>query len=443
MPHRTSHNRIPFEPASSSDPERLRQPTDESGRFNELVAELSAAFVRVSLPEIDAEINRSLERIALTLGLDRSTIAEFRPDGFAFFSHGWVSHESYQIVGKSLDANTLLPWTKSRMMAGETIVMSSVDVLPEEAAIDRDNFKILGPKSNVMVPIKVAGDTLTAVGFGSMRQERTWPPRIVEQLQRMAQIFGYAFERKRATNEILRLQNELTHVSRVSTIGELAASIAHELNQPLAAILTNAEAVQSMLQADNPDLEEIKAAIADIIQDDTRAGETIRRLRSLFRRDEFRKSEVDLGEVVDETMRLLQSDAVINNVSFKIDVQQRSIVLADRVQLQQVIVNLVLNAFAAVSEIKEGAREVVIEVPPAEVGWSPIRVRDSGVGIASDLLPRIFDAFFTTKPRGMGMGLAISRSIVEAHGGRLSVSSMPGKQTMFEIRLPTQPETFA
>jgi signal transduction histidine kinase len=198
-----------------------------------------------------------------------------------------------------------------------------------------------------------------------------------------------------------------------------------------------------MLQAENPDLEEIKAAIADIIQDDSRAGETIRRLRSLFRRDEFKKSEVDLSEVVDETMRLLQSDAVINNVAFKIDVRERPIVLADRVQLQQVIVNLVLNAFAAVSEIKEGAREVIIQVPPPEPGWSLIRVHDSGTGIPAELMPRIFDAFFSTKPRGMGMGLAISRSIVEAHGGSLSVSSIPGKQTVFEIRLPTQLESFA
>jgi signal transduction histidine kinase len=443
VPHRTSDNRIPFEPTLAYGSGLTPQPTDESSRFNELVAELCAAFVRVSLPEIDDEINRSLERIARTLGLDRSTIAEFRPDGFAFFSHGWVSHESYQIVGKSLDANALLPWTKARMLAGETVVMPTVDILPDAASIDRDSFKLHGPKSNVMVPIKVSGHTLAAVGFGSMKQERSWPPRIVEQLQRMAQIFGYAFERKRATNEILRLQNELTHVSRVSTIGELAASIAHELNQPLAAILTNAEAVQSMLQAENPDLEEIKAAIADIIQDDSRAGETIRRLRSLFRRDEFKKSEVDLSEVVDETMRLLQSDAVINNVAFKIDVRERPIVLADRVQLQQVIVNLVLNAFASVSEIKEGAREVIIQVPPPEPGWSLIRVHDSGTGIPAELMPRIFDAFFSTKPRGMGMGLAISRSIVEAHGGSLSVSSIPGKQTVFEIRLPTQLESFA
>ncbi len=410
----------------------------ESSRLNELVAELSTAFVRVPLPQIDEEINRSLERIALSLSLDRSTIAEFKANGFAFFSHGWVRDAHYQVIGESLDTNALLPWTKARMLAGETVIMPRVDELPEEAATDRASFKRYGPKSNVMIPIKVEGVVLAAVGFGTLYRERRWPAQIVLQLQRMAQIFGYAFERKRTTSEIVRLQSELNHVSRVNTIGELAASIAHELNQPIAAILNNAEAVQSMLQTESPDLEEIKAAIVDIIQDDTRAGETIGLLRSLFRHDELKKSELDLGEVVREIGRFVKSDALIRNVSFKLEVQQQPVVLADRVQLQQAIINLVLNAFDAVAEVKEGLREVVVQVAARQFGWVRILVRDSGKGIPTDLMPRIFDTFFTTKSNGMGMGLAISRSIVEAHGGRLSVSSSHGQGSTFEIRLPSQ-----
>jgi hypothetical protein len=115
--------------------------SDESGRFDELVGDLVTAFVRVSLPEIDEEINRSLKRIAIMLHLDRSTIAEFKANGFAFFSHGWVRDEDYRVIGKSLDANALLPWTKAKMLAGETVVMLSVDELPEEAAIDRESLR--------------------------------------------------------------------------------------------------------------------------------------------------------------------------------------------------------------------------------------------------------------------------------------------------------------
>jgi signal transduction histidine kinase len=415
----------------------------EVDHFNELVADLSTAFIRASLPEIDYEINRSLKLIANALSLDRSTIAEFKADGLATFIHGWVNDAHHQVVGQSFDANALLPWTRSKMLAGETVVMTNVDSLPQEAAIDRESFRRYGPKSNVMAPIRIGGEVLAAVGFGALYSERSWPPKIVQQLQRIAEIFGYAFERKRTATEMLRLQQELTYVSRVNTMGELAASLAHELNQPLAAILNNAEAIQNILQTERPDLEEVRAAIGDIIDDDTRAGDTIRQLRSLFRHDDLKRSELDLGDVVGEIGRLVQSDALIRNVSFRIEVQQQSIVFADRVQMQQAIVNLVLNAFDAVGELEEGPREVALQVALREPGWAGVLVRDSGKGISSDMISRIFDTFFTTKSGGMGMGLSISRSIIDAHGGQLSVSSTPGHGATFEIRLPSLSEVLA
>jgi GAF domain-containing protein len=275
----------------------LARPTSlgESGRITALAAEISTSLVRVSFHDIDEEINRWLKHVAVILGLDRCTIAEFKVDGSAFFSHGWVRDDAYRVIGMSLDANTLLPWSKAKMLAGQTIVTSSMDDLPEEAVVDRESQIRFGTKSNVVIPIKVDDVVLAGVGFATTRHNRSWPPTVVQQLQKLAIIFGYAFERKRATHEIMRLQSELTHVSRVNTIGELAASIVHELNQPLAAILNNAEAVQIALQTDNPDLEEVRAAITDIIQDDTRASETSRRLRSLFRHDKLEKINLNLG----------------------------------------------------------------------------------------------------------------------------------------------------
>src|SRR4029077_3547270 len=144
----------------------------------------------------------------------------------------------------------------------------------------------------------------------------------VRRLQTVAEIFGYALERKRVILEVLQLRNELAYISRINTMGELAASLAHEINQPLAAIRSNAEAIQSMLEAQAPDLSEIKAAIADIVSDDARAGDTIRRLRALFRREELAHSELDLGELLQEVSRIMRSDAVIRKVSLNLDLAQ-------------------------------------------------------------------------------------------------------------------------
>jgi signal transduction histidine kinase len=409
----------------------------ETLRFEELIIELAGAFVRVTTDKIDGEINRWLERIVLALGLDRSTIAEINPsNGWATFSHGWA-REPEQIIGKSLDANALMPWVKGKMLAAETVVMPSVDALPDEAAVDRESMRRYGPKSNVMVPIKVGGVVVAAVGFGVLYHERSWPSQLVRQLQTVAEIFGFALERKRVVTEMLKLRNQLTYVSRINTMGELAASLAHEINQPLAAILSNAEAIQSMLETTRPDVDEIRAAVADIVSDDARAGDTIRRLRALFRREELVRSETDLGELLAEVSRIIGSDAVIRNVSLQVDVRHPlRPILADRVQIQQAVINLLLNAFDAVSEAEEHAREVTLSAHEEDSGCLKLIVHDSGRGIEPDALPRIFDAFFTTKPNGMGMGLAISRSIVEAHRGRLSVSSNPGRGTTFEITLP-------
>jgi two-component system sensor kinase FixL len=199
-----------------------------------------------------------------------------------------------------------------------------------------------------------------------------------------------------------------------------------------------------MLESEKPDLEEIRAAVADIVSDDARASETIRRLRALFRHEELARSKLDLGELLEEISRIIRNDAVIRKVSFTLDVRQPlPSVLADRIQIQQVVLNLLLNAFDAVSETEKTPRQVALSAVAEGSGCLKVTVRDSGKGIQADTLPRIFDAFFTTKPGGMGMGLAISRSIVEAHGGRLFVSSNTGNGTAFEITLPVQSEAFA
>jgi signal transduction histidine kinase len=410
---------------------------DEAQRVEKLTVELAGAFIRVTSDKIDEEINHWLKRIALALELDRCTIAEFDPsDSRATFSHGWA-REPGQIIGRSLDADALLPWIKAKMLAGETLAIVSLDALPDKAAVDAESMRRYGVKSDVIAPIKVGGVVVGAVGFETMRHERAWSPLIVRQLETMAEIFGFALERKRTVIEMLQLRSELTYISRINMMGELAASLAHEINQPLAAIRSNAEAIQNMLEIEQPDLDEVKAAIADIVGDDERAGDTIQRLRALFRHEELVRTEIDPGELLEEANRIIRSDAVIRKVPFTLEPHPPlRAILADRVQILQAIINLLINAFDAVAETDQPSRRVTLSALADDSGWLRILVCDSGKGIEPDTLVRIFDPFFTTKPDGTGIGLSISRSIVEGHGGRLSASSTPGHGTTFEILLP-------
>jgi signal transduction histidine kinase len=416
----------------------LQHSADELQRLEVLMAELAAAVLRVTAEDMDAEISRWLKRIATSLALDRSTIAQINPaTGWAFFTHCWARDPDRVITG-ALDLNTALPWTKQKMLAGETVVMSSLNTLPHEAAIDRESFQKYGPKSIVIVPIKVGGTAVGAISFASLNEERSWPRDLVGKFESVAEIFGFALERTRAVAEMLRLRNELSYVSKATALAELAASMAHELNQPLAAILSNAEALQAILASGRPDFEEVKAGLADIIQDDNHAREIIQRVWALFRHKEVIKSKIDVTEMLGEIARILRSEASIRNISLLIDVTQPiPSIIAERVQIRQAIINVVLNAFDAVAGIDDRPREVRVgakQLGPS--GSIQILVGDLGKGIAPAAIPKIFDPFFTTKPHGKGMRLAIAKSIVEAHSGRLSVAFNSERGTTFEIMLP-------
>jgi C4-dicarboxylate-specific signal transduction histidine kinase len=218
-------------------------------------------------------------------------------------------------------------------------------------------------------------------------------------------------------------------------MGELTASLTHQLNQPIAAILMNAEEIQNMLESAQPDLGNIRAAVSDIIEDNLRATETIKGLRSFFRKSEVAKTPLNLRDVVAEVMRMVRSDALFRNVSLTFEAPATQMrVAGDRIHLQQAILNLVLNAFDAVSE-KEGLREVSISIG-ADKDEARIAVRDSGNGVDPAMIAHIFEPFFTTKPKGMGMGLAIVRSIIKAHEGQVSARRNPDRGSTFEIVLP-------
>jgi two-component system sensor kinase FixL len=220
-------------------------------------------------------------------------------------------------------------------------------------------------------------------------------------------------------------------------MGELAASLAHELNQPLTAILSNAQAALRFMAVKPPDLEEVREILKEIVEDNNRASEIIRRIRALVKKEEVEFVAVDLGSVINDVMMLVHSDAVLQNVqiSFKRNADLPH-VRGDRVQLQQVILNLLVNAFDAVKDCPAPDRQVVVRVERDGACMIKVTVRDCGMGLCGDTLDKIFQPFYTTRRDGLGMGLAICRSIIEAHGGRLWAENNPDRGATFCFTVP-------
>ena len=247
-------------------------------------------------------------------------------------------------------------------------------------------------------------------------------------------------ERRRADEALRETQVELAHVTRVTTIGGLAAAIAHEINQPLAAVITNGNACLRWLAGTTPNLDEARQAVGRIIRDGNRASDVIAKIRALLRKTGTEKERLDMNDVIREVVALAQSEIRRNGVALRAQLEgDLPPVLGDRVQLQQVVLNLIMNGIEAMSAVGDRARELIISTQSGEIDQVHVTVQDSGIGLDPKNMERIFDAFYTTKAEGMGMGLAISRSIVENHDGRLWAVPNDGPGATFQFTLLKHP----
>jgi two-component system, LuxR family, sensor kinase FixL len=247
-------------------------------------------------------------------------------------------------------------------------------------------------------------------------------------------------ERKQAEEALRTAQAELAHVARVMTMGELAASIAHEVNQPLSGMMINANASLRWLAAATPNLDEAREALSRIIIDGKRASDVIAKTRALLRKTDMEKEQLNMNDAIREVVTLAQGEVRRNGVALRVELDRNPPrVFGDRVQLQQVILNLVMNGIEALTAVTDRSRDLVIRSRQHESDKVLVAVRDSGIGLDPKSMERIFDAFYTTKSEGLGMGLAISRSIVENHGGRLWAVANDGPGATFQFTLVKHP----
>jgi C4-dicarboxylate-specific signal transduction histidine kinase len=256
------------------------------------------------------------------------------------------------------------------------------------------------------------------------------------------QLLAEMAERKRAEEAYYEAQAELARVTRISALGALAASISHEVNQPLAAVVANADACIMWLSGDPPNLEEARAAVDSIAREGTRASDVVRRIRAIFTKSAPERATLDVNAMVREAAALMEPEAVRNQVTLEtVLTSDLPLAIGDRVQLQQVLVNLILNGVEAMRDTTDRPRRLVVRSEMRRPDEVLVAVRDAGVGIDPKDQRRIFDAFFTTKPEGMGMGLNISHTIVEGHGGRLWAEANRDFGTTFQFTIPASRDT--
>jgi len=274
-------------------------------------------------------------------------------------------------------------------------------------------------------------------------EPRSPNPSETRALELATHLAGIAIERKLAREERERLreaQADLAHINRVTTMGELTASLAHEVNQPIAAAATDANTCLRWLTRDQPDLEEARAAASRVVKDAARAAEIMSRIRSLFKKEISQRELVDVNEIIRGMIELLRSEATRYSVEMRTELSEDlPRIMGDRVQLQQVTMNLIINSIDAMKDV-EGTREIAITSQRAENEQLQVSISDTGIGLPSLRADQIFNAFFTTKPHGTGMGLRISRSIVESHGGRLWAAPNSPRGARFAFTLPTKIE---
>jgi two-component system sensor kinase FixL len=287
--------------------------------------------------------------------------------------------------------------------------------------------------SNVVMGVHKPDGALTWISINSQPIFRPGEPKPYAVVVTFADIS----DRRNAEIEVQRLHQELSHMGRVTMMGELTAALAHELNQPLTAILSNTQAAQRFLAQPQPDLEELRAILADIVADDQRAGEVIGRVRSLMKKGGSERRPLDLNDLIEDVARLVRSDALLKNVLVTLHLQPHlPKVCGDRVQLQQALLNLLVNALDSMKDTPIGERHLCLSATQTDTLSVLITVADRGTGIPPEKMELVFEPFFTSKPEGMGMGLPICRSIIEAHGGRIWVTNNPGRGASFCFSLP-------
>ena len=401
--------------------------------FEALLANLSTRLADVNAASIVTEIESALAQLCEVFSHERCTFSEFDESG-ALQVIASAALPGYAPLPKGPFIH--LPWLHGELRASRVVALHELPVgLPDEAVAEIEFCRHGGLRSHLSVPLRSRGRVAAVLSFSSLREARAWQADVVTRLTILGEIFVSALARARSEDETRRLRRRLWHADRVARVGALTAAIAHEINQPLAAILSNAQAGLARLARGDAPPEALRQILEAVVRDDKRAAETIRSTRAILRRDEERRERIDLAATLREVLHLLGAELSRKGVSLEAELAEGCWVSANRTQIAQVALNLLLNATEAMKDCPAGERRLRVSAAAAADGWVRVAVRDAGAGIPAERLGMVFEPFWTTRKDGLGLGLAICRSIVEAHGGRIQVEPNLDRGVTFRFEL--------
>jgi signal transduction histidine kinase len=417
---------------------RAREQLRERLRFEALLTELSTELAeQASVADIRAVLRSALLRLVEFTNTDRGVLLETSGPDVRILESVRLDRPSEPIRYPDIPGFT---WLAARLRRGTPFIQTGLpDSFPAEAVAEKRYCIAEGIRACAYVPCSTTDSDIVAIGLCRHQDNTVWNEETGPRLRLAGEMFANALRRGRSYDEAFRLRSELNHVTRVSTMGQLTAALAHEIKQPLTAILSNAQVGLKYLRQEPLDRDELEAILSDIAADDRRATDVIGRIRGLVKKDGQHRKPARLSTLADELLSMLGHALAGQRVEVVRDFAARERRPAvDPTQIQQVMLNLIMNAAEAMNECPPEERTVLLSCKPAPNGNQAVRfsVTDQGEGIPENRRAAIFDPFVTSKKGGMGMGLAISRGIVEDHGGRIWVESSGKRGTTITFELP-------
>jgi FixJ family two-component response regulator/signal transduction histidine kinase len=405
--------------------------------FERLLADLASHFADVRSGAVVAELESALQRLVHFFGYDRCTYSEFGADEaltvLASAAAGRVEPHRLGAFGEEM------AWLLGELRAGRPVVLPALPKgLPRHAKAEAEYVKRTGLRSSLSIPLRVRGRTTGVLSFAGVRSASDWPKDLIVRLSIIAEVLASAVARARSEEEAHQLRTRLWHADRVARISALTAAIAHEINQPLTAILSNAQAGLANLGRGEAPPEEIRAILEAVVRDDKRAAETIRRVRAFLRQGESGRERIDLTTTLHDVFGLLATELGRKGTRIEARLEPGCWVNVDKTQIEQVALNLLLNAAQAMEGCPPEERLISLRAERTRDGRVAVEVRDAGTGIKVDHLQAVFEPFWTTRKEGLGLGLAICRSIVESHGGEIQVEPNAERGVTFRFELPAE-----